>query len=432
MLNSPDHISIKSEEDAMLSCYRILDLTDEKGYICGKALSDFGADVIKIEKPGGDPARRRGPFYHDSPDPEKNLYWFSFNANKKGITLDIETEAGQEIFKKLVKKADVVIESFETGYLDKLGLGYDAISKINPGIVLTSISGFGQEGPYKDFKTPDIVVRSLGGIVYTAGYEDRPPLTAGYEHTHLLGALYAAVGTMIALSHRQLTGLGQHVESSTQQACAIIASAEIEGPYALFGRVLSRHGRARGSVTLNDGTIFYNPLLWECKDGDVAFNLLLNPTAAKANLALMEGLKRDGIDIGFLGDWEWDKKGWRHMSLEQAKEVVQILAKFFRLHTKAELLQLAVQNRFQIGPCNDAEDVLKHPQLEARKFWKDIEHPELGTSLRYPGGPVQTTAGYVGIRRRAPLIGEHNVEIYQKELKMSARKISTLKASGVI
>ena len=166
----------------------------------------------------------------------------------------------------------------------------------------------------------------------------------------------------------------------------------------------------------------YNPLLWECKDGDIAFNLLLNPTAVKANLALMEGIKRDGIDIRFLKSWEWDKKGWRDMSLEQAKEVVQILAKFFRMHTKAELLQMAVQNRFQIGPCNDAEDVLKHPQLAARNFWKDIEHPELGTSLKYPGGAVKPRRGYCGIRRRAPLIGEHNAEIYQKELEMSARQ----------
>jgi crotonobetainyl-CoA:carnitine CoA-transferase CaiB-like acyl-CoA transferase len=416
----------------MLSCYRILDLTNERGFICGRALSDFGAEVIKIEEPGGDPARLKGPFYHDTVDPEKNLYWFAFNANKRSITLDIETSEGKEIFKKLAKKADVVIESFAPGYLDKLGLGYSALSEINPGIILTSITGFGQEGPYKDFKDPDIVVRALGGLVYTTGYEDRPPLTTGYEHTFLIGAMYAAVGTMIALSQRALTGLGQHVDASTQQACTVVASAEIEGPYALFGRILSRHGRARGSVTINDGTIFYNPLLWECKDGDIAFNLLLNPTAAKANLALMEGLKRDAIDIGFLEHWEWDKKGWRDMSLDQAKEVVVILGKFFRMHTKAELLQLAVQNRFQIGPCNDAEDVLQHPQLAARNFWKEVAHPELGTSLKYPGGAVSMTGGYCGVRQRAPQIGEHNTEIYQKELKMSASKIRSLKERRVI
>ena len=126
----------------MLSCYRILDLTDERAFICGRALSDFGAEVIKVEKPGGDPSRKKGLFYKDSGNPEQNLTWFAFNANKKSITLDIETAEGQEIFKKLVKTADVVLESFRPGYLDKLGLGYASLSEVNPGIVLT-LTGFG-------------------------------------------------------------------------------------------------------------------------------------------------------------------------------------------------------------------------------------------------------------------------------------------------
>ena len=416
----------------MLSCYRVLDLTDERCFICGRALSDFGAEVIKIEKPGGDPSRYRGLFYQDDIDPEKNLTWFSFNANKKSLTLDIETPEGKVIFKKLIEKVDVVIESFAPGYLAKLGLGYPALSEINPGIILTSITGFGQEGPYSTFKDPDIVVRALGGLIYTTGYEDRPPLTTGYQHTFSIGAMYAAVGTLIALSQRALTGSGQQVDASTQQACVVICSAEIEGPYALFGRILSRHGRARGSVTLQDGTIFYNPLLWECKDGDIAFNLLINPTSVKANLALMDGIKRDGLELGILEHWEWDKKSWRDMTLGQAKEVVEILGRFFRFHTKAELLQLAIQNRFQIGPCNDAEDVLGHPQLAARGFWKEIEHPELGVSLKYPGGAVKTAAGECEIKRRAPRIGEHNAEIYPRELGISEKELEALRKRGVV
>ena len=416
----------------MLSCYRMLDLTDEKGFLCGRALSDFGAEVIKIEKPGGDPARRIGPFYQDIPDPEKNLYWFAFNANKKSITLDIETAEGREIFKKLVKTADVVIESFAPGYLDSLGLGYSSLSKINPGIILTSITGFGQEGPYRNYKDPDIVVRALGGLVYATGYEDRPPLTPSYHHTHLLGAMNAAVGTMIALCHRVLTGRGQHVDAITQQALVIVCSAEIEGPYAMQGKILSRHGRSRSAVELKGGKTFYNPLLWECKDGDIAFNLLLSPTSAKTNLSIMECVKRDGIDIGFLEHWDWDNKGWGDMTLEEVNELVAIISRFFRNHTKAELVQLAMENRFQLGPCNNAADVLQYPQLIARDYWKDIEHPELGTSLKYPGGAVLTTGGYCGVRRQAPLIGEHNNEIYQKELKMSDREVSAFKKRRVI
>jgi crotonobetainyl-CoA:carnitine CoA-transferase CaiB-like acyl-CoA transferase len=415
----------------MLSCYRILDLTDEKAFMCGRALSDFGAEVIKIEKPGGDPSRFNGLFPNDIPDPEKNLTWFAFNANKKGITLDITTAQGKELFKKLVKTADAVIESYAPGYLNKLGLGYNDLSKINPGIVLTSITGFGQEGPYRDYKDPDIVVRALGGLVYTAGYDDRPPLTVSYEHTHSLGAMNGAAGTMIALMHRVHTGLGQHVDCATQQALDVVCSAEIEGPYALFGQIPTRHGTARAAVTLKDGSTFYNTLLWPCKDGYIALNLLLNPTAARNNLSMMEYIKKDGIDIGFLEGWAWDKKSWEDMTPAQAEKLMDTLGRFFMNHTKDELLKLATENRFQLGPCNNAADILKYPQLEARKFWKEIEHPELGKSLKYPGGAVVTTQGYVGVRHRAPHIGEHNAEIY-KELGLSSDELKALKKQNVI
>jgi crotonobetainyl-CoA:carnitine CoA-transferase CaiB-like acyl-CoA transferase len=141
----------------MLSSYRILDLTNERGFICGKVLADLGADVIKIEKPGGDPARSMGPFYHDIPDPEKSLYWFAFNTNKRGITLDIETADGQEIFKRLIKNADIVIESFDPGYMDKLGLGYSTLSQVNPRMIMTSIT---YHGPFlKTSETFDRVYR---------------------------------------------------------------------------------------------------------------------------------------------------------------------------------------------------------------------------------------------------------------------------------
>ena len=305
------------------------------------------------------------------------------------------------------------------------------MSGINPGIVLTSITGFGQEGPYRDYKDPDIVVRALGGLIFTAGYEDRPPLTVSYQHTHCLGAMNGAVGTMIALSHRVLTGRGQHVDAATQQGLGTVCSAEIEGPYALFGQVPTRHGRARAAVTLKDGSTFYNPLLWECRDGFVALNLLLNPTAAKNNLSMMAYIKKDGIGIGSFETWEWDKKSWEDMSLAEAEELMTALGRFFMNHTKAELLALAVENRFQLGPCNNAADILEYPQLKARNFWKEIEHPGLGTTLKYPGGAVVTTQGYVGPKQRAPRLGEHNDEIY-RELGLSAGELQTLKKQKVI
>lgn len=132
--------------------YRVLDLSDEKGSFCGKILGDLGMDVIKVESPQGSPERRRGPFYQDTPDPEKSLFWFAFNTSKRGITLNIETPDGQEIFKRLARKADFVVESFPPGYLDGLGLGYSTLSEANPWLIVVSITPFGQDGPYRDFR----------------------------------------------------------------------------------------------------------------------------------------------------------------------------------------------------------------------------------------------------------------------------------------
>jgi benzylsuccinate CoA-transferase BbsE subunit len=166
----------------MLSNCRALDLTDEKGFLCGKILADLGADVIKIERPGGDLSRKIGNFWQDIPDPEKSLYWFAYNSNKRGITLNIETADGREIFEKLIKTADFVIESFGPGYMDKLGIGYPAISRLNKGIIWASITPFGQEGAYRDYKDSDIVVMGMSGTMYQTGEPDEAPLL---YHRHI-------------------------------------------------------------------------------------------------------------------------------------------------------------------------------------------------------------------------------------------------------
>src|SRR3972149_3813971 len=167
--------------ESMLSPYRVLDLAGETALLAGKILGDLGADVIKVEKPGGDAARSIGPFYHDEPDPQKSLFWFSLNTSKRGITLNIESADGQEIFKKLVKGADFVLESFPPGYLDKLGLGYSALEKINPGIIMVSITAYGQTGPWKDWKPSDIVAWALGGEMNLVGDFDRPPIRVSHH-----------------------------------------------------------------------------------------------------------------------------------------------------------------------------------------------------------------------------------------------------------
>jgi benzylsuccinate CoA-transferase BbsE subunit len=415
----------------MLSCYRILDLTNEKGFLCGKALGDFGADVIKIEKPGGDPARSIGPFFHDIPDPEKSLYWFAFNANKKSITLDIETADGREIFKKLVKKADAVIESFTPGYLEKLGLGYTALSQINPGIILTSISGFGQKGPYRNYNDRDLAVWALSGYMYITGEPDRPPLAPSYSHAHLIGAMNGAIGTMVALCHRRFTGRGQHVDASSHQGLCFAISIETKLPWAMQKVNVTREGRDRVKVMSKDGLVKL-PLLWECKDGSVAYTFWLGTGFAVPNRALVAWIKESGIDPGILGRFDWERDEFQNYKADEVKDVRRVLEQFFMKHTKMELHDGALERRIQLTPVLTPKDLLEFPQLVARNFWRKVEHPELDTQITYPGGFVKTGIGDCGIRFRAPLIGEHNDDIFRSELDMSTEDMVNLKQRRII
>ena len=421
---------IKEEGDieSMLSCYRILDLTDEKGFLCGRVLADLGADVIKVEKPGGDPARSIGPFYHDIPDPEKSLYWFAFNANKRSITLDIETNDGQEIFKKLVKTADVVIESAAPGYMDGLGLGYSALSQVNPGLVMTSISSFGQEGPYKDYKASEIVLWALSGMMYVVGDPDRPPLLPSYPHSYLFGVMQGAIGTLIALFHRQVIGHGQQVDTSAQISLVWATGTEVQATWELFRQIFRREGRMR----LRTGTGILTPIMWQCKDGDVGFFLLLGINFVKPTSALVEWIESTGIDSGIMKRLDWKTVGWDEITQEMAGEITEILTQFFLKHTKRELFEGAAKRGIQIVPALTAKETLEFPQLSARNYWLEVAHPELGTTVTYPGGFVKSSETVCGIRRRAPLIGEHNEEIYRNELGLSTEELMILKQSKVI
>ena len=198
----------------LLSPYRVLDLTDERGLLCGKILADLGADVVQVESPGGSPARNLGPFYQDDVDPEKSLFWWAYAANKRGITLNLDTNNGVTLFRRLVKEAHFVIESFPPGYLAGLGLGYQELEAINPGLVMVSISPFGQDGPYSHYQATDIVGMALGGFMALTGDSDRAPLRVGFPHFYHHGAAAGAAGAMLAHTHRAVTGQGQHVDVS--------------------------------------------------------------------------------------------------------------------------------------------------------------------------------------------------------------------------
>lgn len=399
----------------MLSPYRVLDLTDEKGLFCGKLLADLGADVIKVEKPGGDPARKIGPFYHDEADPEKSLFWFAFNTNKRGITLDIETTEGQELFRRLVKTADFVIESFPPGYMDKLGLSYPSLEKTNPGIILVSITPFGQTGPYKDYKTSDLIAWAMGGHMYPYGDADRPPLhVSHHSQAYLHAALQAAGGALIALRHRQQTGEGQQVDVSIQEA--VVRSGDTGTLNWDMRKVISRRGGG-GWLRLQS-----QRRIWTCKDGYVLFFYHGGAQANRHNLPFIHWMDEEGMADEFLKGIDWDTFNFAMASQDMLERIAAPTGKFLMNHTKAELLEEAVKRRFMLYPVSSTRDIMESVQLAARDFWVKIEHPELKTTITYPGAFAKASGAPPRIRRRAPLIGEHNREIYEHELALSGEE----------
>ena len=416
-------MAAEANTESMLSPYRVLDLTDEKGLLCGKLLGDLGADVIKIERPGGDAARNTGPFYHDEVHPEKSLFWFAYNTSKRGITLDIETADGQEIFKKLVKGADFVIESFPPGYMDKLGLGYSALEKLNAGVIMVSITPFGQTGPYKDYKAPDIVTWAMGGRMYTVGDADRPPLQISHHpQTHLQAGLEAAMAATMALYYRQMTGKGQHIDLSIQAAAAQPSNSTWD---------ILKQNRRRGGTFFSSGLQIRRT--WACKDGLVTWIFMPGQFGGKRrNEAFVNWMNSEGMASDFLNEFDWDALDYATVTQDTIDRLEEPTARFFTTHTKVELLEGAVKYRILFYPQFTTTDILESVQLAARGYWAELEHPELSATITYPGAFAQASETPPRVSRRAPLIGEHNEGVYEKELGISREEILRLKQAKVI
>ena len=409
---------------------RVLDLTDEKGFLCGRVLGDFGADVIKVEPPGGDASRMTGPFYRGIPDPEKSLYWFAYNANKRGITLDIKATEGQTIFKRLAESADFVIESFPPGTMAGLGLDYDNLRRINPGIIMTSITSFGQSGPWKDYKGSDIALWALSSYMYVTGDEDRPPVCPSFPQAFLHAGLEAAAASLIALYHRQLAGEGQWVDVSVQDVLAIVNLQNQQ-----YWNLARFNPKRAGPAQMVSGVRWARQQrVWKCRDGFVVFIVSGGHMGAQANRALTEWMDSEGVAPEFMRkiDWEtFDPQG-QELTDEQHSEMLNATSEFFLRHTKAELYLGSVEKRIVLYPCNTTEDLMNDAQLKARGFWTEIPHAELGRSLVYPRPCVALSEASCDIRCRAPLIGEHNEEVYARELGLSEDDLATLQRKGVI
>ena len=409
----------------LLSGFRALDLTDEKGFVCGKILASMGVDTIKVEKPGGDPARNLPPFYQHTPDPEKSLYWLVYNTDKRGITLNLETNRGQELFKKLVKRSDFVLESFTPGYLDDLGLGYEALSGVNPRIIMTSITPFGQKGPYSRYKGGELVASAMSGVLLSNGYEDRAPVKEALNANYFHANAAAALGTTMAHYHREATGEGQQVDVSAQEVGASRNTNNIIA-YQFDRRFLMRSGQSR-RLGINA-----HRWIWPVRDGHVFWSMMPGKVGAPANRALSQWMDDDRMEnpLNEVKDWErLDREG---LNQEKRKLWERAIGLFFENHTKKEAADEGTRRGINACVANDPADVVGHPQLKERDYWVEFGHPELGNRLRYPKYffLCDETENYV--RLAAPLIGEHNREIYGKELGLSDAEIAYLTDTNVM
>lgn len=412
--------------ESALSGYRALDLTDDKGFLCGRILGDLGVDVIKIEPLRGDPSRNIAPFYKDDPDPEKSLYWFAYNANKRGITLNIESEEGRDILRKLVQKSHFIIESFSLGYMDSIGLGYTQLARVNPAIIMTSITPFGQKGPYKDYKGSDIVYTAMSGFMYLCGDPDRPPVRIGSPQVYLHAGGEAAVQSLIAHYYRETTGRGQWIDISLQEGMSL-ATANASLYWVIHGANLKRAGSSR--IGLSGGVP--QRQVWPCKDGYVNFPTYGGALGARTNRSLAEWMDEEGMSDDFFRGIDWEKFDMGRVTGEVWTHMEELIGKFFQSHTKGELYRKARDLNIMIYPVSTPKDIAENEQLQSRQYWVQVEHPELNTSITYPGAAIKASETPLTIRRRAPLIGEHNAEVYG-ELGFSKKDIASLKRRGVI
>jgi benzylsuccinate CoA-transferase BbsE subunit len=411
-----------TNKSRVMAPFRVLDMADESGVFCTKILAALGADVIKVEPPGGDPARNIGPFLDDKPDPEKSLHWFTYNLNKRSITLDISSSRGKELFKSLAAKSDFLVECFAPGYMESLGLGYEQLKAINPRLIMTSITPFGAAGPFSKFKGSNLVCMAMSGFLNTVGDEDRPPVQIATPAAYIEAGLQAAAATMVAFWSRQQIGKGQHIDMSVREAIM----EQFINPGFLF--------KAKGIIPTRDATGVHLPGkptnrgVAKCKDGYV----LYHTGHFSSRQPLREFLDSEGA-AGELMDSKWDpifKKG-DAVTIELRKKIDERFREFAPRHTKKELVMKAQEMGAQLAKEQTISDVFEDPHLRDRGYFVKVEHPELGRTIEYGGSPFKSTAMTWTYSRRAPLIGEHNQEIYN-ELGLSEQEIQNLKTGGII
>jgi benzylsuccinate CoA-transferase BbsE subunit len=404
---------------------RVLDLTHEPGFFAGKLLGDLGADVIKIEPPGGDPMRRRPPFWGGVADPERALGWLALNTSKRGITLDLDRPRGRELFLELAGRADVVLESEAPGRMDARGIGWEELRRRNPRIVQCAITPFGQSGPRAAWRGSDLTVVAASGNLWATGDPDRAPVRCMLPVSHYHGGIEAAVGVVFALTARETTGSGQYIDVSLQQAMTMPNI----GSGAMFPMTGNRGSRAGAFMRQERGVVARE--IWPCKDGFVSFALRGGPARVPGLVAMVAYMDEHRMAPEWLKSRDWKAHNLNLLGQEEVDRLSQCFADFFLTKTMSELYEAACARSLMLAPINTAREIDHSSQLVAREFLVEVDNPGRGR-LRYPGtfGRTNVPDG-VAIRRPAPRLGEHTAEVLA-EVGVVAGDLARLRAEGVV
>ena len=393
----------------LLPGFRVLDLSSSMGAFCGKLLRDLGMDVIKVEPPGGDSLRVEPPFAQGKLHREGSLRFAYLNAGKRSITLDITKESGRTLLLELVARSDVVLESFEPGYLDAHQLGYDVLLERKPKLILAAISGFGQDGPYARFKTPDIVGTAMGGLLYISGDPNltpcNPPETQSYYYT----SLFAGYGIMLALWQRETRGIGAYIDASIQASLAL--HEHVAFNYSAEGRVMKRAGsQHQHNAPAN---------LFKCQNGYIA--LFVSQNHWPLLLKVWEDHEPE------LDDPKWLNSNTRRVHADYINAQVTSFTSRFLKEDLAELMQ---RHGIPGLPVNSPSDFMRDPHIQARGFFGKVTHPVIG-SFKQASVPFMIN-GKRGAPSSAPLLGQHNEEVFCGELGLDRSELELLVADGVI
>ena len=395
-----------------LAGLRVLDLSTYRAHLCARLLADMGADVIKVEPPAGDDGRRIGPFYNDLPHHDRSLFFWFYNLNKRSLTLNLSHPRGRELALALMRSVDVVVESFAPGAIASMGLGWEQLQRANPALILLSIAPFGQTGPYRDFVADDTVITALSGMLYVNGSPGRPPVRPLGLQAYHSSSYYGAIAAMSALMARDTTGEGQWIDLSMQEATHS-AVEHVSGSYFAAGQIEPRRGTLHWSRFFRVG---------KCRDGYIMHCTLGDWTS------LIEWVNGDG-KAQDLVDPKWNDVLYR---AQNAEHLFDVLDEWVKDYNRDDLLERAQLLRQPYAIVRRPEALFDDEQLDARGFFAEVEHPELGRSILYPGAPYLFNGTPWRAYRRPPLLGEHTGDILRDELQIDASELAALRAEGVI